>query len=110
MGFQNHELAAPKIHWLGVLPSDLEKYKVPIHPQCKLSTKELSKLKVMASRDNLHDGLLEEIEVLYNRGYKAEIEILNSPQKPRFLTESYLPWKLSHRDTCIPIWPDAHNA
>ena len=56
----------------------------------------------MAQREHLPDRVVQELELLHELGYKAEIEILNSPHKPRFLVESYLPWKL-HNSSFIPM-------
>lgn len=59
---------------------------------CKLMT--LVTLQGIKHRECMTEAMKKEIQLLETTNYKAEIEILNSPQKPTFLVDSYLPWKL----------------
>ncbi|EGD80714.1 hypothetical protein PTSG_01304 [Salpingoeca rosetta] len=102
LAFQNHELAVPHIRWLGVFPSDLTEFNVALHPQSRMSDREYRLLEALSEREHLPQQMREELLLLQRMEHKAEIEILNSPERPRFLVEHYLPWKL-HTNAAIPM-------
>eukprot|EP01147_Barroeca_monosierra_P002582 gene2582-5498_t len=78
----------------GLESTDKYRFDVPLHARIKMSDREISLLKGIKHRECMTEAMKKEIQLLETTNYKAEIEILNSPQKPTFLVDSYLPWKL----------------
>nr|CAD1841964.1 unnamed protein product [Ananas comosus var. bracteatus] len=99
MSYDSSNLTTPDIKWLGVRPSDLDKYRVP--EQCRLAMTEQD---VKAGRDLLEEdfvrrnaGWVRELETMLRARQKAEIQALSSFGF-QYLTEVYLPLKLQQQD------------
>ncbi|KAJ4764157.1 DNA topoisomerase 6 subunit A [Rhynchospora pubera] len=99
MSYDSANLTCPDIKWLGVRPSDLDKYRVP--EQCRLPMTEQD---VKAGKDLLeedfvkrNEGWVKELEMMIKTRQKAEIQALSSFGF-QYLTEVYLPLKLQQRD------------
>ena len=99
MSYDSNHLTTSDIKWLGVRPSDLDKYHIP--HQCRLS---LSLADRKAGEDLLKEAFVQknpawvsEIELMLRTGQKAEIQALSS-YGFQYLTEQYIPRKLLHGD------------
>ncbi|CAL9187850.1 unnamed protein product [Musa hybrid cultivar] len=99
MSYDSSNLTTPDIKWLGVRPSDLDKYRVP--EQCRLPMTEQD---VKAGKDLLEEdfvkrngGWVKELDTMVKTRQKAEIQALSSFGF-QYLTEVYLPLKIQQRD------------
>ena len=92
-------LATPQLRILGVLPSDIERFRIPSDQLLQLSAfdnKKIAQLKLSPFFAHGHNAeLARELDVMTSLGMKAEIQCLNC-RDVDFLTRSYLPWKLQH--------------
>ncbi|XP_057801387.1 DNA topoisomerase 6 subunit A [Salvia miltiorrhiza] len=99
MSYDSANLTTPDIKWLGVRPSDLDKYKIP--EQCRLP---MSETDIKTGKDLLEEdfvkknpGWVEELNLMVKSKQKAEIQALSSFGF-QYLTEVYLPLKLQQKD------------
>ncbi|GFQ03877.1 DNA topoisomerase 6 subunit a [Phtheirospermum japonicum] len=99
MSYDSANLTTPDIKWLGVRPSDLDKYNIP--EQCRLPMTEGD---IKTGRDLLEEdfvkknpGWVEELNIMVKSKQKAEIQALSSFGF-QYLTEVYLPLKLQQKD------------
>ncbi|KAI9071191.1 hypothetical protein K1719_046853 [Acacia pycnantha] len=99
MSYDSANLTTPDIKWLGVRPSDLDKYKIP--DQCRLPMTEQD---IKTGKDLLEEdfvkknpGWVEELTLMVKTKQKAEIQALSSFGF-QYLTEVYLPLKLQQKD------------
>ena len=92
-------LATSDIKWLGVRPSDLDKYNIP--QQCRLPmTKEdiaMGKSLLQADFIKKNPAWVKELEMMQKTGEKAEIQALSSFGF-QYLTQTYLPAKIRAGD------------
>jgi meiotic recombination protein SPO11 len=95
MSYDSANLTTPDIKWLGVWPSDLDRYDIPA--QCRLP---LTDYDVKTGKELLEEDFIKknpdwyrELELMVQRREKAEIQAL-STFGFQFLTEEYLPNKL----------------
>ncbi|KAL9227499.1 hypothetical protein vseg_003182 [Gypsophila vaccaria] len=99
MSYDSANLTTPDIKWLGIRPSDLDKYKIP--EQCRLPMTEQD---IKTGKDLLEEdfvkknpGWVQELELMVKSKQKAEIQALSSFGF-QYLSEVYLPLKLQQRD------------
>ncbi|XP_058215501.1 DNA topoisomerase 6 subunit A [Rhododendron vialii] len=99
MSYDSANLTTPDIKWLGVRPSDLDKYKIP--EQCRLPMTEQD---IKTGKDLLEEdfvkknpGWVEELTLMVKTKQKAEIQALSSFGF-QYLSEVYLPLKLQQKD------------
>ncbi|KAG7964592.1 hypothetical protein I3843_09G177700 [Carya illinoinensis] len=99
MSYDSANLTTPDIKWLGIRPSDLDKYKIP--EQCRLPMTEQD---IKTGKDLLEEdfvkknpGWVEELTLMVKTKQKAEIQAL-STFGFQYLSEVYLPLKLQQRD------------
>ncbi|XP_057981957.1 DNA topoisomerase 6 subunit A [Malania oleifera] len=99
MSYDSANLTTPDIKWLGIRPSDLDKYKIP--EQCRLPMTEQD---IKTGRDMLEEdfvkknpGWVEELSLMVKTKQKAEIQALSSFGF-QYLSEVYLPLKLQQED------------
>ena len=99
MSYDSAGLTTPDIKWLGVRPSDLEKYNIP--QQCRLAMKETD---IKTGRDMLEEDYIkknplwhQELQLMLKSKEKAEIQAL-STFGFQYLTQVYLPKKLRQGD------------
>ncbi|KMS97001.1 hypothetical protein BVRB_7g179500 [Beta vulgaris subsp. vulgaris] len=99
MSYDSANLTTPDIKWLGIRPSDLDKYKIP--EQCRLPMTETD---IKTGKDLLEEdfvkknpGWVQELELMVKTKQKAEIQALSSFGF-QYLSEVYLPLKLQQRD------------
>uniref|UniRef100_A0A671L758 DNA topoisomerase (ATP-hydrolyzing) n=1 Tax=Sinocyclocheilus anshuiensis TaxID=1608454 RepID=A0A671L758_9TELE len=97
MAFEAHSLTVPSVLWLGLLPSDIQRYRVPEETLIPFSQADESKLNSLRSRDYIscQPAWEREIETMQRLKQKAEIQSLASIA-PHFLTRVYLPNKLRY--------------
>lgn len=99
MSYDSSNLTTPDIKWLGIRPSDLDKYKIP--EQCRLPMTEQD---IKTGKDLLEEdfikrnaGWVEELEIMVKTKQKAEIQALSSFGF-QYLSEVYLPLKIQQQD------------
>ncbi|XP_041860544.1 meiotic recombination protein SPO11 [Melanotaenia boesemani] len=95
MSFEAHSLTVPSVMWLGLLPSDLQRLRVPKDSFIPLTKRDESKLESLRKRPYLtsQPGWQKEMELMQQSKVKAEIQSLTAIA-PDFLTTIYLPSKL----------------
>jgi len=99
MSYDSINLTTPDIKWLGVRPSDLEKYSIP--PQCRL---EMSEHDIKTGKELLEEDFVKanpkwhrELETMVKNKVKAEIQALSSFGF-QYLSKVFLPRKLKEGD------------
>ncbi|KAH7424220.1 hypothetical protein KP509_12G095600 [Ceratopteris richardii] len=99
MSYDSYNLTTPDIKWLGVRPSDLNKYKIP--EQCRLPMTDQD---IKTGKDMLEEDFIKkdpkwyaELELMVKTKEKAEIQALSSFGF-QYLSEVYLPMKLQEKD------------
>ncbi|KAK9194768.1 hypothetical protein WN944_005475 [Citrus x changshan-huyou] len=103
MAGRNLRLAVPDIKWLGLFPSDLEKYNIPKLCRQILSKDDISKLKTFLEKGDLvafvrsNASWEKELQKMSKEGEKAEIEALDM-HGYKYLANKYLPSKFRAGD------------
>ncbi|XP_068193580.1 meiotic recombination protein SPO11 [Antennarius striatus] len=97
MSFEAHSLTVPSVMWLGLLPSDLQRLRVPEDVLIPLSKRDESKLSSLLRRPYVsgQKDWQKEMELMQQAKVKAEIQSL-AAIAPDFLTSIYLPNKLRY--------------
>ncbi|XP_014824277.1 PREDICTED: meiotic recombination protein SPO11 [Poecilia mexicana] len=97
MSFEAHSLTVPSVMWLGLLPSDLQRLRVPEDSLIPLTKADENKLNSLLKRPYLtsQPDWCKEIELMQQSKVKAELQSLSSIA-PDFLTNIYLPNKLRY--------------
>ncbi|KAG7247622.1 hypothetical protein CRUP_014852, partial [Coryphaenoides rupestris] len=108
MSFEAHNLTVPSVMWLGLLPSDLQRLRVPQDVLIPLTQRDESKLDSLLKRPYLasQPSWQREMDLMRQNKLKAEIQSL-SAIGPDFLSSIYLPNKLHygayyHRSAASP--------
>jgi len=100
LSYETVFLATPDIKWLGILPSDLDKYKIPEEARLALtdSDRRIGERLMNEPFMQKRERWLEELRfMIEDMKKKAEIQALAS-HGFRFLTREYLPTKLETAD------------
>ncbi|KAF7668081.1 hypothetical protein LDENG_00033770 [Lucifuga dentata] len=97
MSFEAHSLTVPSVMWLGLLPSDLQRLRVPEDALIPLTKTDDRKLNSLLKRPYItsQPEWQKEMELMQHRKVKAEIQSLTAIA-PDFLTSIYLPNKLRY--------------
>uniref|UniRef100_A0A4W5LCD5 DNA topoisomerase (ATP-hydrolyzing) n=1 Tax=Hucho hucho TaxID=62062 RepID=A0A4W5LCD5_9TELE len=97
MSFEAHSLTVPSVMWLGLLPSDLQRLRVPEDALIPLTQRDQKKLTSLLKRPYLacQPAWQREIEMMQQSKVKAEIQSLASIAAD-FLSRVYLPNKLRY--------------
>ncbi|XP_051735926.1 meiotic recombination protein SPO11 isoform X2 [Ctenopharyngodon idella] len=97
MAFEAHSLTVPSVLWLGLLPSDIQRYRVPKETIIPFSQADEKKINSLRNRTYItcHPAWEREVEMMQKLKQKAEIQSLASIA-PHFLTRVYLPNKLHY--------------
>lgn len=97
MSFEARSLTVPSVMWLGLLPSDLRRLRVPEDALIPLTQKDETKLKTLLKRPYFQNqpDWQKEIALMQETKVKAEIQAL-SAIAPDFLSSVYLPNKLRY--------------
>jgi len=99
MSYDSANLTTPDIKWLGVRPSDLDKYRVPEQCRLPMTDHDIKVGKELLEEDFVkqNEGWVKELETMLRTKQKAEIQALSSFGF-QYLTEVYLPLKLQEQD------------
>ncbi|KAL4359938.1 hypothetical protein AHAS_Ahas08G0127400 [Arachis hypogaea] len=99
MSYDSANLTTPDIKWLGVRPSDLDKYKIPEQCRLPMTEQDIKTGKDMLEEDFVkkNPGWVEELTLMVKTKQKAEIQAL-STFGFQYLSEVYLPLKLQQKD------------
>lgn len=99
MSYDSEALATSDIKWLGVRPSDLDRYKIP--EQCRL---DMTQADIDMGEKLLKEEFIQknpewmkELQLMLKMKKKAEIQALSSFGF-QYLTETYLPQKIKRGD------------
>jgi meiotic recombination protein SPO11 len=99
MSYDSSHLTTSDIKWLGVRPSDLDRYNLP--PQCRLPMtdhdKKMGEELLQEPFIQRHPERVAELELMLKTGEKAEIQALSSFGF-QFITEQFLPRKIAEGD------------
>lgn len=96
MAYDAKLMRVAEIQWLGVFPSELEKYQLPARCLIQLTAEDKKKAEAMMLRCYLHREAPQwrsELEIMLQKGVKFEIEAL-SVFSLSFLSEEYIPAKV----------------
>uniref|UniRef100_A0A2N9FB41 DNA topoisomerase (ATP-hydrolyzing) n=1 Tax=Fagus sylvatica TaxID=28930 RepID=A0A2N9FB41_FAGSY len=96
MAYDAKYLRCPEVCWLGVFPSDSEKYCLPQKCLLPLTAEDKRKTEAMLNRCYLEREVPRwrlELELMLQRGVKFEIEAL-SVHSLSFLSKEYIPSKI----------------
>ncbi len=99
LSYESPFLATPNIKLLGVLTRDLDKYKIPNDCRLEMTNQDIKRVKEMLEEDFVKKNKAWEtdLKLALKMKIKAEIQAL-SAHGFEFLTEQYLPEKLSTGD------------
>lgn len=99
LSYESYELATPDIKWLGVRPSDLDKYNLPQNCRLPMSKMDISRAKMMMEERfvKVRPEWIKELKIMVETKQKAEIQALAS-RGIKFFTEEYLPTKIETGD------------
>ena len=99
MSYDSSNLTTPDIKWLGVRPSDLDKYDIPDACRLPMTDRDIKAGQDMLKEDFIKNNpaWMAELELMLKRKEKAEIQAL-SAYGFQYLTEEYLPRKLKEGD------------
>ncbi|XP_074642867.1 meiotic recombination protein SPO11-like [Tubulanus polymorphus] len=97
LSFEGHNLAVPAIHWLGILPSDVERLHISKEVVIPLTKTDIAKANELEKRPYFQQNKVWQAELtkMIHWGHKAEIQSLSSISMD-FLSEVYLPNKLRY--------------
>ena len=95
LSFEARYLTVPSIQWIGLLPSDIDRFSVPRDSLIPMSQGDKDKISDFLSRPYFRQTpvLQRELQALQTVERKAEIECLDAIN-PSFLSRTYLPAKL----------------
>eukprot|EP00242_Pyramimonas_sp_CCMP2087_P018314 CAMPEP_0198200962 /NCGR_PEP_ID=MMETSP1445-20131203/3825_1 /TAXON_ID=36898 /ORGANISM="Pyramimonas sp., Strain CCMP2087" /LENGTH=424 /DNA_ID=CAMNT_0043871135 /DNA_START=204 /DNA_END=1474 /DNA_ORIENTATION=+ len=95
MAYDSGSLSTPDIKWLGVRPSDLEKFKIPEQCRLDMTDKDIEVGKQLLQEEFItqNPDWVKELEIMLATKQKAEIQALSS-YGFQYLSEVYLPLKL----------------
>ena len=99
MSYDSSNLTTPDIKWLGVRPSDLDKFNIPEQCRLEMSQKDIETGHHMLKEEFIQQNpeWVKEVEIMLKTKTKAEIQALSS-YGFQYLSEVYLPLKLQQGD------------
>lgn len=99
MSYDSGSLATAGIKWLGLRPSDLDKYDLPDQCRLDMTENDIKTGKEMMKEDFIqkNPAWMQELEEMVRTKKKAEIQALSSFGF-QYITEHYLPRKLKEGD------------
>jgi meiotic recombination protein SPO11 len=99
MSYDSASLTTPDIKWLGVRPSDLDKYKIPEQCRLPMTANDIKTGMEMMKEDFIRSNPAwhRELELMVKTKEKAEIQSLSSFDF-QYLTQVYLPKKIAQGD------------
>ncbi|MFX1294942.1 MAG: hypothetical protein ACFFD2_08845 [Promethearchaeota archaeon] len=99
LSYESPFLATPNLNLIGVLSRDLDQYNIPNNCRLKMSKADKKRTEEMLKEPFVQKNLswVEDLELMLRIQRKAEIQALSS-HGFEYLTDSYLPTKLSTGD------------
>ena len=99
IAFDSANLTTPDIKWLGVRPSDLDKFQIPEQCRLDMSAKDIETGQHMLTEEFIQQNpeWVKEVQIMLESKTKAEIQALSS-YGFQYLSEVYLPIKLQEGD------------
>lgn len=99
LSFESPYLAVPDAHFLGLLPSDLDKFNVPKAARLKMTEWDFRKAKTMLEYPWIKNNKRwkKELKIMIDTGEKAELQAL-AKHGITFMTDTYIPQKLGTKD------------
>ena len=99
MSYDSAHLTTPDIKWLGVRPSDLDKYGIPEQCRLAMTDKDIKTGQELLEEDFVkqNPAWVKELRLMLSTKVKAEIQSLSSFDF-QYLTTTYLPRKLRDAD------------
>ncbi|MBN1330744.1 MAG: hypothetical protein JXA54_14830 [Candidatus Heimdallarchaeota archaeon] len=99
LSYESYELATPNIQWLGVRPSDLDKYNLPQNTRLPMTKMDINRAKQMMEEKfvKIRPEWIKELKLMIETRQKAEIQALAS-RGIKFFTDEYLPTKIETGD------------
>lgn len=99
MSYDSASLTTPNILWLGLRPSDLNKYNLPDQCRLDMTENDIKTGKELLTEDFIQKNpkWMKELETMVKTKKKAEIQALSSFGF-QYVTEEYLPRKLMEGD------------
>lgn len=99
MSYDSASLTTPDIQWLGLRPSDLDKYDLPDQCRLDMTENDIKTGKELMKEDFIlkNPKWMKELSIMVKTKKKAEIQALSSFGF-QYITEEYLPRKLREGD------------
>jgi meiotic recombination protein SPO11 len=99
MSYDSASLTTPDIMWLGLRPSDLNKYDLPDQCRLDMTENDIKTGKELMTEEFIQKNpkWMKELEIMVKTKKKAEIQALSSFGF-QYITEVYLPRKLKEGD------------
>ncbi|GLI59711.1 hypothetical protein VaNZ11_001568 [Volvox africanus] len=99
MSYDSSNLTTPDIKWLGVRPSDLDRFSIPEQCRLPMSEEDIKTGRRLLEEDFIRANpeWVKELELMLASKVKAEIQALSSFGF-QYLTQVYLPLKLQEGD------------
>jgi meiotic recombination protein SPO11 len=99
MSYDSASLTTPDIKWLGLRPSDLNKFDLPEQCRLDMTENDIKTGKELLKEDFIQKNpeWMKELEIMVKSKKKAEIQALSSFGF-QYITEEYLPKKLRDGD------------
>jgi meiotic recombination protein SPO11 len=99
MSYDSSNLTTPDIKWLGVRPSDLDRFNIPQQCRLPMSDEDIKTGQKLLEEDFIkaNPEFVKELEIMLASKEKAEIQALSSFGF-QYLSEVYLPLKLQSGD------------
>ena len=99
MSYDSSNLTTPDIKWLGVRPSDLDRFNIPQQCRLPMTDEDIKTGKKLLEEDfvKANPEWVKELEIMVTTKVKAEIQALSSFGF-QYLSQNYLPLKLQEGD------------
>eukprot|EP00123_Amoebidium_parasiticum_P016491 comp23455_c0_seq1/m.39160 comp23455_c0_seq1/g.39160 ORF comp23455_c0_seq1/g.39160 comp23455_c0_seq1/m.39160 type:complete len:415 (-) comp23455_c0_seq1:121-1365(-) len=99
MSYDSSNLTTSDIRWLGVRPSDLDRYNIPKECRLDMTESDIKTGKELLKEDFIqkNPAWVRELELMLKTKQKAEIQALTSFGF-QYLTQEYLPRKMASGD------------
>ena len=99
MSYDSSNLTTPDIKWLGVRPSDLDRFNIPEQCRLPMTEEDIKTGRKLLEEDFVKANPLwvKELEIMVSSRVKAEIQALSSFGF-QYLSQQYLPLKLQEGD------------
>ncbi|CAK0781029.1 DNA topoisomerase 6 subunit A [Coccomyxa viridis] len=99
MSYDSSNLTTPDIKWLGVRPSDLDRFNIPQQCRLPMTDEDIKTGKRLLEEDFIRANpeWVKELEIMISSKVKAEIQALSSFGF-QYLSQVYLPLKLQEGD------------